>query len=102
MLSSILGSSLQPIQQTISKSTGMPPSVVGQLLSLALPLVLGSLSKNSPKQNMGSDDLSKLLGDQSKMAMSASPDASGAMKELFASQQSSGGLTGLMKKFIKS
>ena len=102
MLSSILGSSLQPIQQTISKSTGMPPSVVGQLLSMALPLVLGSLSKNSPKQNMGSDDLSKLLGDQSKMAMSASPDAAGAMKELFASQQSSGGLTGLIKKFIKS
>lgn len=80
----------------------MPPSVVGQLLSMVLPLVLGSLSKNSPKQNMGSDDLSKLLGDQPKMAMSASPDAAGAMKELFASQQSSGGLTGLIKKFIKS
>jgi hypothetical protein len=102
MLSSVLGSSLQPIEQAISKSTGMPPAVVAKVLAMALPLVLGSLSKNSPKQNMGSGDLSKLLGEQSKMAMSASPDAAGVMKELFASQQGGGGLTGLIKKFIKS
>ena len=101
MLSSILGSSLQPIQQAISKSTGLPQGVVGQLLSMALPLVLGSLSKSSPKQNMGSNDLSKLLGEQSKMAMSASPDAAGVMKDLLASQESSGGLMGSVKKLIK-
>lgn len=101
MLSSILGSSLQPIQQTISKSTGLPSDVVGQLLSMALPLVLGSMIKSSPKQNMGSDDLSKLLGEQSKMAMSASPEAAGAMKELLATQKSGGGLMGMIKKVIK-
>jgi hypothetical protein len=102
MLSSVLGSNLQPIQQSISKSTGLPPAVVGKILSMALPLVIGSLSKNSAKQNMGTKDLSKLLGEQSKMAMSNSPDAAGVMQELFASQQSSGGLTGLIKKLIKS
>jgi len=47
---------------------------------------------------MGSGDLSKLLGEQSKMAMSASPDAAGVMEELFASQQGGSGLTGLIKK----
>jgi hypothetical protein len=51
---------------------------------------------------MGTKDLSKLLGEQSKMAMSNSPDAAGFMKELFTSQQSSGGLIGLIKKLIKS
>jgi hypothetical protein len=102
MLSSILGSSLQPIEQAISKSTGMPPAIVAKVLAMALPLVLGSLSKSSPGQSMGPNDLSKLLGDQSKMAMAASPDAAGVMKELFASQQSSGGLMGLIKKFMKS
>lgn len=101
MLSSILGSSLQPIQQAISKSTGMPNGAVGQLLSMALPLVLGSLSKSSPKQNMGSNDLSKLLGEQSKIAMSSSPDAAGAIKELFASDESSGGFMSSIKKLIK-
>lgn len=101
MLSSILGSNLQPIQQSISKSTGVPPAIVGKILSMALPLVLGSLSKNSPTQNMGSNDLSKLLGEQSEMAMSASPDAAGVMKELFASQEGSSGLLGAVKKLIK-
>jgi hypothetical protein len=80
----------------------MPPAVVTKVLAMALPLVLGSLSKNSPNQSLGSGDLTKLLGEQSKMAMSTSPDAAGVMKELLASQQSSGGLMGLIKKFIKS
>lgn len=102
MLSSLLGSNLQPIQQTIARSTGLPASVVGQILTMALPLVLGSLAKNSPKENLGSNDLSKLLGEQSKMAMSSSPEAAGAMKELFASSQGGGGLMGLIKKFMKS
>jgi hypothetical protein len=34
------------------------------------------------------------------MAMSNSPDAAGVMKELFTSQQSSGGLIGLIKKLV--
>ena len=101
MLSSILGSSLQPIQQAISKNTGLPPAVVGQILAMALPLVLGSMSKNSPKQNMGQDDISKLLGEQSKMAISASPDAAGVMKDLFVSKEDSSGLIGSIKKLIK-
>ncbi len=102
MLSSILGSSLQPIEQTISKKTGVPPAVVSKVLAIALPLVLGSLTKSSQRQNIGPEDLSKLLGEQSKMAMSASPDAAGAMNELFASQQVSHGLMGSIKKLFKS
>ena len=101
ILSSILGSSMQPIQQAISKKTGLPASVVGQLLSMALPLLLGSLAKSSAKQNIAADDLPKLLGDESKMALSSSPEAAMLMDELFASQES-GGLMGLIKKLFKS
>ena len=101
MLSSMLGSNLQPIQQSISKSTGLPLSVVGQILSMVLPLVIGSLSKSSSKQNLAPEDLSKFLGEQSEMAISTSPDAAGVMKGLFASQQSGGGLMGMIKKFLK-
>jgi hypothetical protein len=101
MLSSVLGSGLQPIQQAISSKTGLPASVVGQLLSMALPMLLGSMNKSSSKQGVGQGDLSKLLGEQSKMALSSSPEAAGAMKELFASQES-GGLMGLIKKLFKS
>jgi len=101
MLSSILGSSLQPIQQAISKKTGLPASVVGQLLSMALPILLGSLMKSSSKQSIGQDEISKMLAKQSKMALSSSPEAAGAMEELFASQER-GGLMGMIKKLFKS
>jgi hypothetical protein len=45
--------------------------------------------------------VSKFLGEQSEMAISTSPDAAGVMKGLFTSQQSGGGLMGLIKKFLK-
>ncbi len=101
MLSSILGSSLQPIQQAISKKTGLPASVVGQLLSMALPILLGSLMKSSSKQSIGQDEISKMLAKQSKMALTSSPEAAGVMEELFASQER-GGLMGMIKKLFKS
>lgn len=101
MINSILGSSLQPIEQTISKKTGVPLMVVSKILAIALPLVLGSLTKSSQKQTMGQGDLSKLLGDQSKMAMTSSPDAAGVMNEMFASEQGKSGLMGSLKKFMK-
>lgn len=101
ILSSILGSSMQPIQLAISKKTGLHASVVGQLLSMALPPLLGSLAKSSAKQNIGSSDLQKLLGDESKMALSSSPEAAVLMDDLFASQER-GGLMGLIKKLFKS
>jgi len=68
---------------------------------MALPLLLGSLSKSSTKQNIAADDLSKLLGDQSKMALSSSPEAAMLMDELFAPQER-GGLMGIIKKLFKS
>jgi hypothetical protein len=55
------------------------------------------LSKNLGK-NMVPGDLSKLLGEQSKMALSASPNAAGAMQNLFPSEKSSGGLLERIKK----
>jgi hypothetical protein len=99
MLGSILGSNVQPIQQAISKSSGLSSGVVGKILAMVMPLLMGSLSKNLGK-NMVPGDLSKLLGEQSKMALSASPNAAGAMQDLFASEKSSGGLLERIKKFF--
>ena len=97
MLGSILGSNVQLIQQAISKSVGLPSGVVGKILSMAMPLLMGSLSKNLGT-NMFSGSISKLLGEQSKMALSASPSASGAMQDLFASEKSSSGILDRIKK----
>jgi hypothetical protein len=100
LLSSLLGNNLQPIQQSIAKSTGLPPAVVGQILAIALPMLMGSLGKNFGKQYVGPGDLSRMLKDQSGMALSASPEAAGVLKELLAPEQSSG-LLGFLKRFMK-
>ena len=101
MLSSLLGSNAQPIQQAISKSNELSTGVVGKILTMALPLVMSSLSKNLAK-NAGPGDLVKLLGEHSKMAMSASPSAAGVMQELSAPARSSGGLMDRIKKLFGS
>jgi hypothetical protein len=101
MLSSLLGSSTQPISQAISTSSGLSSGIVGKILAMALPLLMSSLSKNLGK-NIAPGDLSKLLGEQSKMALSASPNAAGAMQDLFASEKSSGGLLERIKKLFSS
>ncbi len=101
MLSSILGGGLDPIQQVISKKVGLPSGVVGKILSMALPFLMGSLTKNLGS-NMTSGDISNLLGEQSKMALSASPDASDAMQDLLASEKSSGGIVDRIKKLFNS
>lgn len=101
MLDPILGSNMQPIQQAISKSTGLPTGVVGKILAMALPLLMGLLRRNLGK-DMVPGDLSKLLGEQSKMALSASPDAAGAMKDLFPSEKSSGGLLEPIKRLFSA
>jgi len=102
MLNSILGSSMIPIQQSIAKKTGLPQEVVGQLLTMALPLVLGYLTKGSSEKEMKPDDLSKLLDEQSKMALTSSPEAEAMMKDILSAQDSGSGFMGMIKKLFKS
>ena len=101
MLGSLLGSSTQPIQQALSKSTGLSGGIVGKILTMALPLLMGSLSKHLGK-GVGAEGITKLLGEQSKMALDASPNAAGAMQDLLASEKSTGGLWERIKKFFGS
>ncbi len=102
MLNTILGSSMMPIQQAIAKKTGLPHEVVGQLLTMALPLVLGYLTKSSSEKEMRPDDLSRLLDEQSKMALSSSPEAAAMIKDILSAQDGGSGLMGMVRKLFKS
>ena len=101
MLNTILGSSMMPIQQAIAKKTGLPPAVVGQLLTMAMPLVLGYLTKSSSEKEMKPDDLSKMLEEQSNMALTSSPEAEAMMKEILSAQDGGSGIMGMIKKLLK-
>jgi hypothetical protein len=82
MLNTLLGSQMAPIQNAIARKTGLPPAVVGQVLAIALPLVIGHVSKMLAGQKVNQNSLSNLLGQQSKMAMQSSPEAANMAKQL--------------------
>jgi hypothetical protein len=51
---------------------------------------------------MKPDDLSKLLDEQSKMALTSSPEAEAMMKDILSAQDSGSGFMGMIKKLFKS
>ncbi len=77
MVSTLLGSQMGGIQNTISQKTGLPPAVVGKVLEIAAPMVMGYVGKMVGQQKMDTKSLTGLLGEQSKMALQASPEAAG-------------------------
>ncbi|MDD1677345.1 MAG: DUF937 domain-containing protein [Methanomicrobiales archaeon] len=93
-VSTFLGNQMGPIQNAISQKTGLPPAVVGKVLAIVTPMVMDSFSKMFGQQKMDAKGLSTLLGDQSKMAMQASPDAANIGKQLLPAQEESGGILG--------
>jgi hypothetical protein len=53
------------------------------------------------EQKMDNTGLTNLIGEQSKLAMQLSPDAASMAQQFMGTEESSGGLTGLLKKLLK-
>jgi hypothetical protein len=100
MVGSLFGSQMDPVQNAISQKTGLPPAVVGKVLAIATPLVLGYVGKMFAGQKMDQKGLASLLGEQSKMAMQSSPEVANMAKQLVGAQQDTAGVTGVFKKFL--
>lgn len=100
MASSLLGSQMGTIQNAIAKKTGLPPEMVGKILEIAVPMIIGSISKTATGQKLDKAGLSSLLGDQSKMAMAASPEAADLAKQLLSSSGDVAGAAGKFKKLF--
>ena len=73
---------------------------VGKVMEIAVPLVMGYVGKMFVSQKMDTKSLTTLLGDQSKMAMQASPDAAAMAQQVMGAQESSGGVSGILKKVL--
>jgi hypothetical protein len=100
MVSTLFGSQLAPVQDAIARKTGLPPAVVGKVLEIAVPMVIGFVGKIAGGQNLDAAGLAGLIGDQSKMALAGSPDAAAVMEQMVVSQAASGGLSGMMKNML--
>jgi OOP family OmpA-OmpF porin len=100
MASSLLGSQMAPIQNAISQKTGLPSSVVGKVLAIAVPMVLGAVGKKFAGGKVDPKGLTSLLGDESKAAMASSPEAAGMAQQLMGAKQEAAGATGIFKKLF--
>lgn len=100
MVSSLLGSQLAPVQNAISQKTGLPPAIVGKVLAIAAPMLLGYVGKMFAGKKVDQQGLTTLLGEQSKMAMQSSPDAANMAKQILGSQPEAAGATGIFKKLF--
>jgi hypothetical protein len=100
MINTLFGSQMGTIQNAISQKTGLPPVAVGKVMEIATPLVMGYVGKMFVSQKMDTQSLTTLLGDQSEMALQASPDAAAMAKDLMGAQESGGGVSGILKKVL--
>ena len=100
MVSTLFGSQMGTIQNAISQKTGLPPMAVGKVMEIATPLVMGYVAKMFVSQKMDTKSLTTLLGDQSRMAMQASPDTAAMAKQMIGDKASSGGVSGILKKVL--
>lgn len=101
MVSTLFGGQMSGIQTAIAQKTGLPPAMVSQVMTIATPIVVGYIGKMFVSQKMDAAGLTSLLGDQSKMALAGSPDAAAMAQQLLGAQAGgSGGVSGILKKFL--
>jgi hypothetical protein len=101
MVNMLLGNKTSAIQDSISQKSGLTSSVVSKILAMAAPMLMGSVSKMFAGQNMTSNSLTSLLGEQSDMVMKSSPEAADMAKQfLGTTEKSSGGIMAKLKKIM--
>jgi hypothetical protein len=100
MVNTLLGNQTSAIQNSISQKSGLTSSVVGKLLAIAAPMVIGSVAKMFTGQKMDQKGLSSLLGEQSKMVMQSSPEAANMAKQFLEPKEKSSGIMDRLKKLF--
>ena len=73
MLEGILGGNSNSMIQSIAKALGLDGSIVGKLLTLAAPMLMGVIGKHIKSAGMDALGLSSLLGEQKPHVQAALP-----------------------------
>lgn len=100
IVSQLLGGQMGAIQNAISQKTGLPPAIVGTLLAVVTPMILGAVKNKFTDKKMDSAGLTSLLGDQAKVAMQSSPDATALADQFLGAEEETAGILGSIKKIF--
>ena len=82
ILKHVLGNKQSALQNGLGRSTGMDAQSMGKLLTMVAPLVMGALGKAKREQGLGTQDMSRLLGQESRSLEKQNPKAMGALNGL--------------------
>lgn len=82
ILGHILGSRRAPVEQGVSRATGMSAQQAGQLLTMIAPVVMGVLGRMKHQENVGAEQLPEVLG-QASLSMTRDSPAVGELSRIF-------------------
>ncbi len=82
ILKHVLGGRRQTVESALSKTSGVDTSLVGQLLPMLAPIVLGALGKAKREEGLDAGGLATMLGGERKRVESGMPQLSGLMRML--------------------
>ncbi len=98
MVSTLLGSQMGTIQNAISQKTGLPPAAVSQVMAIAVPVIMGQIGRMFGQQKVDPGNLQGVLADHSRAALQSSPEAASLLQHLPSAPESTGGISGFLKK----
>lgn len=82
ILGHVLGPKQDLVQNGLAQQTGLDAATIGQLLTIAAPLVMGALGKTQQEQGFDADGLSSFLGQQQQVAQQSDPGLMGLLGSL--------------------
>jgi hypothetical protein len=93
------GNQMETIQAGVAQRTGLPPAVVGIILSIATIVTMGYVGKMFPV--LYKVGLASMIGELAKMAVQSSPEAVAQARKYISPGDGSEGLPGMVKKVLK-
>ncbi len=81
ILEHVLGSKRTAAESAISKKTGIDPGVIGNLLTMVAPLIMGILGKTQKQQGFDLGGLVDILKGEQKQAKEIVPEAAEILKK---------------------
>lgn len=73
ILKHVLGNNRSTVERGLSSKTGLDMGSIGNLLTMAAPIIMGVLGKTQRSQGLDASSLSNLLGQESSQAASLFP-----------------------------
>ncbi len=90
ILSHVLGNNRSAVEQGLSQKSGLDMGTIGNLLTMAAPLIMGALGKTQRQDGLNASSLSNLLGTEQNQAQSIAPGAVDILSQILGSGTNSG------------